>query len=439
MEGFFYKGIWRMDWGFGNPNKTAAFIATLMVAVWALAFIRRGGFWPALLLFTGLGVCLIHTFSRGGLIAVFAGLALVAWKLPRPWAWKKIVAISLSIWAMMGCSIYLQAHERYGQGLAQEDRSITHRLQIWKMAPRMMVDAPTGWGLGHAGKAYMQWYQPLDRHEEYRTLVNSHLTWLVEMGWPLRFFYVLAWFVIFILCWPSKACRWRVIPLGIWMTFATAALFSSVAESPWLWIVPGVALFVVLAHRIQSRAWPRLAIWLVPPAAAGFVLAVFFLFGRGDSMIRGSSDQVIVGRGESQRWLVADENTFGRNYGKKLREALSFEESGKNTVGTVGSIGALGDISGKTVILGGSIAGQDKARMQTLLTTAQKVILINPSCFPTEWNLSKENATRVEVVFGEFSQSSAADAWAQVVSIRRIEGAGDFLPHWPEIVLTSHP
>jgi len=34
-----------MDWGLGSPNKTAALIAMLMVAVWGLAFIRFRA-WP---------------------------------------------------------------------------------------------------------------------------------------------------------------------------------------------------------------------------------------------------------------------------------------------------------------------------------------------------------------------------------------------------------
>jgi hypothetical protein len=37
----FFNGVWRMDWGLGNPNKTAAVIALLMIAVWALAYFRR--------------------------------------------------------------------------------------------------------------------------------------------------------------------------------------------------------------------------------------------------------------------------------------------------------------------------------------------------------------------------------------------------------------
>ena len=45
---------------------------------------------------------------------------------------------------------------------------------------------------------------------------------------------------------------------------------------------------------------------------------------------------------------------------------------------------------------------------------------------------SKENTSKIEVIFGEFSQSPSVNAWAEVATVRRIEGAGDFLPRWPE-------
>lgn len=41
MSDLHFHGIWRMDWGLGNPNKTGALIAILMVAVWMLTLLRR--------------------------------------------------------------------------------------------------------------------------------------------------------------------------------------------------------------------------------------------------------------------------------------------------------------------------------------------------------------------------------------------------------------
>src|ERR1700722_12989777 len=97
-----FHGFSRMDWGLGNPNKTAVLIAALMIAVWALAYIRKWGFWLGLPLFTGLGFFLVHTYSRGGVIGAFAGLMAVLYNLPRPWPKNKLVGVSISIWIIIG-------------------------------------------------------------------------------------------------------------------------------------------------------------------------------------------------------------------------------------------------------------------------------------------------------------------------------------------------
>ena len=257
MEDIFFNGIWRMDWGLGNPNKTAALIVELMVAVWGLAYVRKRGFWVAFIFFIILAGCLIHTFSRGGLIAAFTGLITLIAFMQKPWPLKKYVAIGIAVLLMIVFILYLNAHERYGQGVFQKDRSISNRAELWKVAPVMMVDAPNGWGIGNAGKAFMRWYQPADRNEQYRTLVNSHLTWLVEFAWPLRFLYLFAWAAVFLICFPTKKSHWYAVPLGIWLSFCTAAFFSSVAESIWLWILPCLSLAAVIGNRLRIMEWPR--------------------------------------------------------------------------------------------------------------------------------------------------------------------------------------
>ena len=153
MEDIFFNGIWRMDWGLGNPNKTAALIAELMVAVWLLAYARKWGFWVTLGFFVVLGGCLIHTFSRGGLLAAFAGLITLIAFIPRPWPLPRIMTIGVSGLAILAFAIYLNAHERYGQGVIEEDRSIINRAELWRATPAMMVAAPGGWGIGNSGKA----------------------------------------------------------------------------------------------------------------------------------------------------------------------------------------------------------------------------------------------------------------------------------------------
>ena len=435
MEDFFFNGIWRMDWGLGNPNKTAALIAELMVAVWGLAYVRKRGFWVAFGFFIVLGGCLIHTFSRGGLIAAFAGLiALIAF-VHRPWPVTKSITISVSVLAMIAFALYLNAPERYGQGVIEKDPSIINRAELWRVTPAMMVDAPGGWGIGNSGKAYMQWYQPLQRNEQYRTLVNSHLTWLVEFGWPLRFLYLFAWATVFMLCFPTKETRWHAVPLGIWLAFGVAAFFSSVAESIWLWIVPGLSLAAVLGSRLRTMQWPRPMAWVVPAGVVSLFCASFLMVGKGGAEINGSKDLVVIGKNVPLIWLVSDEQALGSyGFAKSLRKYLA-EHPTDRSIGIVQSLASLPkSLSGAMIVVAGSPEGRNRERMQQLASSASRLILLSPGYYPQEAGIALEAKSPVEVLFGEFSQSPFLMAWEETGKVRRIAGAGDFFPTWPQII-----
>ena len=437
MEDIFFNGIWRMDWGLGNPNKTAALIAELMVAVWGLAYVRKRGFWVAFGLFIVLGGCLIHTFSRGGLIAAFTGLIALIVIVPLPWPLKKCLAISISILLMIAFTFYLNAHERYGQGVFKEDRSVTNRLKVWKTVPAMMVDAPKGWSIGNSGKAYMQWYQPVQHNERYRTLVNSHLTWLVEFNWSQRFLYLFAWAIVFLLCLPTKKSRWYAVPLGIWLSFGTAAFFSSIAESVWLWVVPCLSLAAVIGNRLRITEWPRLVTWAVPTGVAALFCIIFLMVGKGKTEINGSKDCVVIGKNVPLVWLVVDERTLG-NYGfaKSLRKYLA-EHPTDRSIGIVQSLTSLpkGEgLSGATIIVAGSPEGRNQESMQRLAFSASKLILLAPNYYPQETGIAFSAKSSTEVIFGEFSQSPFLVAWEETSKVHRIAGVGDFFPTWPQIV-----
>ncbi len=436
MEDILFNGIWRMDWGLGSPNKTAALIAQLMVAVWWLAYGRKWGFWAATVLFVGLGWCLVHTFSRGGLLSALAGLVVLAVTAPRPWQVPRIAAVGLSCVVICLFAVYLDAHRRYSQGVIKEDRSISNRWELWKATPSMMSDAPRGWGVGESGKAYMRWYQPLQRREQYRTLVSSHLTWLVEVGWPLRFLYVFAWSAVLLLCLPTKEAPWQAVPFGAWLAFGVAACFSSVAESAWLWGVPGISLAVVLGHRWRARQWPRLKAWAVPVGVAALTSAGFLVASNGMGRINGSKDRVVVGRRTPEVWVVVDERILGRHrFARSLREYLATCPNDQS-IGIVESLAALPhDLSGTTVVVTGTPEGQIQARMRQLASAASRLVLLSPGYEPEEAGLASGTRVPMEVIFGEFSQAPSLSEWEATGKVRRIGGVGDFFANWPQVVL----
>ena len=435
MDGaeFFFEGVRRLDWGLGNPNKTAALIAEGMVAVWVLAYIRQRLFWLSAFLFTVLGCCLVLTFSRGGLAACCAGLTVLVAFAPRPWPRRKALAVLLAVTAIAVCAVRMDAHRRYAQGVLREDRSITNRMTLWKAAPAMMADAPKGWGAGNAGKAYMQWYQPLDRTERYRTLVNSHLTWLVEFGWLLRGFYLSGWLAVILLCGAGGATRWAAVPLGIWTAFGAASFFSSVAESPWLWGIPTAALLAVLVSRVRLRQWPLLRSWSGLIGLSVLLCVGLWTKGRfADSRVRGGRNSVVIGSGTPKAWLVAGEKDLGgESFAKTLRGYL-VDRPSDFSIGVVRSLEYLpGKLSGVTVVMTGQPQGMTPERVRNITASASNVVLLAPAFYPQEFGFDTDTAQRTKIVFGEFSQSPYHLAWEETGRVRRVTGVGDYFPDWP--------
>jgi len=437
----YFEGFWRMDWGFGNANKTAAFIALLLIGLWGLVHWRRWLFWPVLILNAALGVCLIHTFSRGGLIAASLGIALLVWRAPRPWSQVRLWAVVITIWCVLGSLVYLQAYKRLGQGIVQEDKSITNRLVLWKTAPQMMWDAPSGWGLGNSGSAYMSWYQPLDRGETYRTLVNSHLTWLVEFGWPLRLVYLFAWGAVFLLLWPNQnSSGLELIGCAVWLTFGVSAFFSSVAESPVMWSVPVLYIGGCLVTRGLQHRWPTAKAWILPIGSAVLVGLCLLLAGkeaaRSDFPLRASTGRIIVGHGEPQTWVVATPEMVGPHYGRVLRQRSPTWQG--PALGIVGSLQDIPEVHASLLMIFSSVSARQKEALQAALPHYDQVALVNPEATPTQLGFNDKLAPNIVAIFGDFSQRPSAYVWDQATGrpCHRLQGVGDFVGNWVEVLST---
>ncbi len=346
---FFHGEHLRLDWGLGNPNKTAALIACLMVLAHLFRYVRnkKWGLFLFAGVFLGLGICLIHTYSRGGILAAVVGqfafwAARTGGRFTLPPRRELLCGIALlAVLSIYAALPQINAASRYAQGVLpeDEDRSITNRLRIWKDVPRMMVDAPRGWGIGNAGIAWMQWYQPTETRYQYRTLVNSHLTWLVEFGWIARFAYLFGWGLLFAIVFgrslgaESKMNRRSAgIASGVWASFAVSMFFSSVAESWQLWILPvGVLLwmlFPVWILKAKGVAWRGLrSDSIIMGTITLGVLAITALVGmagKPDIVVFYDGENVMLGEQPPQNFLLKpDEKILGQHYGILLRENFS--------------------------------------------------------------------------------------------------------------------
>lgn len=432
---FYYLGTWRMDWGFGNPNKTATLIACLMLAVWLVACLWRRGFWFALPVATALGWCLVQTYSRGGMLALLAGVAiLLAW-VPRPWPRVRTLAVVAALWLVGLFILYARAETRYGQGLFSDDQSINSRLVVWKHFPEMLAAAPWGWGWGKAGDAYTQWFQPTDQSLNYLNLLNSHFTWMAEGGWGFSVFYIAGWCAVMLLCWPAQEWRWRGVPLAVWVALGVGGFFSQVEDTLWIWLVPLLLLGLVIWERFGRMAWPGLGSAGVSVLFSICIVFVVIFVGNAKATlpIRTENKAVIIGEGASRTIIYIDREVMGKLYGHTLRKFL--KESGASISGRLYLVTETPEYVSLTdasqIIASGRMARD--AKLMSDLHRVDQVILINPACFPEEMRWDAKAAAKTRVYFGEYSQFPSRSSWENCSSVRYlvIDGAGDFVPAWP--------
>lgn len=440
MQEFFYNGVKRLDWGFGNPNITAGLIATLLMAVWGLAFIHRWGFWPALVGFTALGVCLIQTASRGGMVAAILGGVVLVACLRRPWPRGRWIPIVVALVLLGSYAVWHGVATRYGKGIVEEDASVSNRWLIYRMAPAMMVDAPGGWGHKRAAEAYHHFYQPVGRHERYGSLISSHLTWMAEWNWWWRIGYVVGWMSIFALCSPSTKRRWYGVVLAIWVAFGAAAMFTTMANRWVLWGGPGVLLLGVLGTRIASNEWPLRRRWVWVGTGTFALLAGIVLWGAiifpSRPSVRLHSGWVRLGGEDAPSVWIAEPDTtvLGQTYGQRLRQQLRYKES--PTILLEWHKGKLNPSPSDMVVFSGKgVVGLSMERFSAA-AEAEQWIMLNPDMPSQAVAEALESSPTIRVLWGEFHPGHARYAWESLdgkfdhISLERMTAAGEYLPDW---------
>ena len=273
---YLYGETLRWGFGFENPNKAAVLFAGLLPLLWAgwSASWVIGGRWVcgicallSALGFLGAGLCLLMTFSRGGAVAGLLALGYLWGFEGERGSWRErlgglmglrgglslllvVILVALALW----CGI--AERSAAGLPLLHQDASVTHRVDLWKGALQMANENPHGFGAGHSGEQYMEWYQPQERTEGYRTMVSSYLTLLVEQGWVIFGLSVAA--VIALWRWSRPAGRYRGAILAMkasLLAFFVSGAFSTTMENPWLWILPAVCTLGLLLTVREHPSW----------------------------------------------------------------------------------------------------------------------------------------------------------------------------------------
>jgi hypothetical protein len=354
---YYYDDALRWTFGFDNPNKAAVIFASLIPLgwlLWSLAWKIKLSWlkWPSIIVASGLiltdSFCLFKTYSRGGVVAALLGGLYLLWKAApfhagrlkklqnlKFYCGSALVTITILLFVWLGLG------NRSVEPISNGDASVSHRFIVWRSALEMAVDNPAGIGTGQSGKAYMQWYEPLEMTAAYRTMVSSYLTFLVEQGWALSALVLMIffgfWFTTELPKDQSIACEISAGFRASILAFLVSGLFSTVMEEPLLWIIPGICggalFFLTFLRRVRptrNKVLSGILYTLVILAAlygGGLVQRSYDPFTHKCGALNGQRTVVEIGPKSSKLlpfWIVIpDPKILGDSEGKLLRQLVS--------------------------------------------------------------------------------------------------------------------
>ena len=456
---YYYGETLRWSFGFDNPNKAAVVFACAIPLLWGLWRLswRLGKPWlrvPAMLaaaaMLAGAWYCLMMTYSRGGLVAAVAALAYLEghclWQARKHAApWRKDIRLWLSVLlvcAMIGGTVWSGLGSRSASALG-DDRSVGNRIELWGSALQMAAENPSGFGAGKSGEQYMQWYQPLEREQGYRTMVNSYLTFLVERGWFL-WLGILAVFIFF-WNWTRAETGQAVVPAlrASLLAFLVAAVFSTIMEEGLLWILPSAAavlLAIVAARKRRTFHSASLAALALLALAACTTL---WALGRSRSLadplrrefgeIGGFRTVTTVGpRNAKARNLgcMWDEKIVGDQHARLLREMAI----GAN-VRIITDAGA--DHTDHLLVMGSGIHNLGKRHASRLWLLAPEIVA------PAEAAAIAARGKAVELILPEIDEDGRVEFWEDFTNgkgkeqfgAKSLPGVGNRVDWaWPEVI-----
>lgn len=436
------QNIWRnsnrMTFGFVNPNYAAAFVGSFG-ALFLLLASRRGLLLRLMggLGFAASGVAVLLTGSRGGLLAfVFSAAFYLAFLCRRWMTWKRVIFAVVLCSIALGSLLALRVGDRFTRQLFAVDESNSIRLELLAAAPKMMVDAPDGWGWGQGGIAFTNWYQDAGRFRMLRGMINSHLNILIETGWIGRFLYLYIWAWLLLTSFRDAVRGKNPAPFSAFAFLGVSASFNAVMSSPASWIVPVFALCMHISRHLPRHGRLCLKCGIVALVPAVLLLAGFAVVGwcapRTSPSVRGGQDVVFVNGDNPKVWCVEDGYVLDGGYlglmGREVRSAC--QDCRCPAVAFTRQIGRLPAGVEKAVVVGKCcadyVASWADGRISAL---PRELIFLSPSIADADIPEAFRTDSRVKIVRGEFARqmvgSKTGDRESKTVAASLV-----YLPNW---------
>ena len=413
------KGKWeksaRLNWPFTNPNENGFLYASLaLLSLYLTVFRRRVLTIVGLVLFAAFCVPLVMTASRGSFLALAVGLIPSAVVHFRTLIRSRMTYV-MAAFVILFASVWFATHgmrllTRGFSGSSSWSNEV--RLEMWKTALPMMVDAPDGWGM-NAGRAYVDWYESFEYFTATGSLINDHLSKLVRMSWFMRGLYVFGWFSLgiglFLFAFKTK----NAVPAGMVAASAVGAWFNPLMINRWLWVVPLASLLPVV---VLEKPWRQWKVWAVAAgssacASLAVLMTIMYIGERAKRpyglAVYADGPRVSVRSRSPSVWVVDDGLSLGSAYScKELRAGLAHRPDAGG-VGYVRSFANLPKTKYRRLVLGGE-AGDEWLRAISTDASLRaclpsEVVFISPPFPPSAIPPALFEFARIKYVTGEFN------------------------------------
>lgn len=237
---FTYDGLVRYGFGFYNPNHAAALITMIIPVLWGLRRYFKSISAKSFIVCIEIVfyIALVLTYSRTG-VGALALSALFFYTLTHFYLKHEPIKkfkrkITKEVFILGGIGLFVAftalmagSIERYFKWILAPDKAVTNRFSLWKGAFQMIADNPDGVGTGLSGRIFTDFMQSPNASGEYRTMVNSFLTFVCEQG--IVPFFVFATVFIFLVFASMKIISSSVSTFKIKLILITAVavLFSA--------------------------------------------------------------------------------------------------------------------------------------------------------------------------------------------------------------------
>ena len=429
----------RLRLWFKNPNLAGGLMALSALFVLGLLFFRQWSLKIAgAVMSLAFLALLVKTESRAAMLAFGFGCGLVVLvRIKSLLSWKVLAPLFLCVGLFGGYMALQKNSSRFTTEMFKEGSSSLSRVPIWMEVPRMIADAPGGWGAGNSGKAYIRWYQDKSTCL-LENLVSGHCTFLVEHGWPLRFTYLFLWIftllALFRAAWHGK----NPMPLAVVGAFALMGMFHPAIYAWELWVIPILSCVIILLRWFNWRREIVLA-WIAGGGAMFLCLGIFaegkwWGAARKKVPIHCHADAVSINTDRAETWIVDDDYVLHGGYwwlmGKEMRDWCA-QDMAKRNIGHTFSLQSVPDSCKRLVVVGEVCEAFCREWNRFLLNhkALTDVVFLSPPFSAESISEDVRQKCKLRIIQGGLV-ARIANYKAKPESLKIVAGASLYIPNW---------